>query len=488
MKFLQFSVLPFLIVILSLNGATLAHPYGDFLHCLSLRISNSSTISKVIYTQNNPSYSSVLNASIQNTRFSTPTTPKPYAIITPRKTSHVQSTIYCSKNHGFQLRIRSGGHDVEGVSYVSQVPFVILDLVNFQAVKVDTKNEVVWVQSGATTGIGGHLSGGGFGILGRKYGLAADHIIDAKLIDANGRILNRKSMGEDLFWAIRGGGGNTFGVVLAWKIKLVPVPPVVTVFTVNKNLEQNATKIFHQWQYIAHKLPNDLFTAVWIMKVNSSQVGKKTVQAGFRGMFLGGVDELIPLIQHEFPELGLAKENCTQMSWVQSILYFGGLPIQPVEILLNRNALPRSSLKAKTDFVKEPIPETGIEGFMNMFLEEEADFAITMIEAFGGRMDEIQENELPYPHRAGILFESTYIVQWTNEEDAGTYINWIRRLYSYMASYVSKSPREAYYNYKDLDLGTNNVNGYTSYEQASVWGLKYFKNNFKRLVSNKDHD
>ncbi|KAA3463344.1 cannabidiolic acid synthase-like [Gossypium australe] len=66
----------------------------------------------------------------------------------------------------------------------------------------------------------------------------------------------------DLFWAIRGGGGNTFGIVLAWKLKLVPVPPVVTVFTVNKNLEQNATKIFHRWQYIAHKLPNDIFMTV----------------------------------------------------------------------------------------------------------------------------------------------------------------------------------------------------------------------------------
>ncbi|KAG4153303.1 hypothetical protein ERO13_D04G175700v2 [Gossypium hirsutum] len=504
MKFLQFSVLPFLIVILSVSGANLArHPHRDFLRCLSLRIANSSTIT---YTQNNPSYSSVLNASIHNTRFSTPTTPKPYAIITPRKTSHVQSTIYCSKNHGFQLRIRSGGHDDEGVSYVSQVPFVILDLVNFRDVKVDTKNEVAWVQSGATTGelyygiasktqtlgfpagichtigIGGHLSGGGFGILGRKYGLAADHIIDAKLVDANGRVLRRKSMGEDLFWAIRGGGGNTFGVVLAWKIKLVPVPPVVTVFTVNKNLEQNATKTFHRWQYIAHKLPRDLFTTVWVMKVNSSQVGRKTVQASFKGMFLGRIDVLIPLIQYAFPELGLARENCTEMSWVQSVLYFGALPIEPVEILLNRSALPRLSLKAKTDYIRQPMSETGIEGFMNMFLEEGTDFAITMIEAFGGKMDEIRENELPFPHRSGILFESVYIVQWTNEEDAGLCINWMRRLYSYMSSYASKSLRGAYYNYKDLDLGTNNINGYTSYEQASVWGLKYFRNNFKRLV------
>ncbi|MBA0786765.1 hypothetical protein Gotri_026846, partial [Gossypium trilobum] len=344
--------------------------------------------------------------------------------------------------------IRSGGHDVEGVSYVSQVPFVILDLVNFRDVNVDTKNEVAWVQSGATTGE-------------LYYGIAS----------------KTQTLGFPA-----GGGGNTFGVVLAWKIKLVPVPPVVTVFTVNKNLEQNATKTFHRWQYIAHKLSRDLFTTVWVMKVNSSQVGRKTVLASFKGMFLGRIDVLIPLIQYAFPELGLARENCTEMSWVQSVLYFGALPIEPVEILLNRSALPRLSLKAKTDYIREPMSETGIEGFMNMFLEEGTDFAITMIEAFGGKMDEIRENEIPFPHRSGILFESVYIVQWRNEEDAGLCINWIRRLYSYMSSYASKSLRGAYYNYKDLDLGTNNINGYTSYEQASVWGLKYFRNNFKRLV------
>ena len=70
----------------------------------------------------------------------------------------------------------------------------------------------------------------------RKYGLAADNVLDAYLINANGKIINSEAMGEDLFWAIREGGGASFGVILSWKIKLVRVPPTVTTFNVKKTL------------------------------------------------------------------------------------------------------------------------------------------------------------------------------------------------------------------------------------------------------------
>ncbi|XVF28979.1 hypothetical protein REPUB_Repub15cG0080000 [Reevesia pubescens] len=514
MKSLHFSMSLFLFVVLvSFSWAiSLAHTNENFLHCLSsLHSKDSSSISKVIYTPNNSSYSSVLESTIRNFRFTTPNTPKPLVIVTPLNVSHIQSTIYCSRKHGLQIRIRSGGHDFEGLSYVSEVPFVIIDLVNLRSVDIDIENKVAWVQSGAilgelyyniakkgngtlafpaglcpTVGIGGYLSGGGYGLLFRKFGLAIDHVIDAQLIDVKGRVLDRKSMGEGLFWAIRGGGGGSFGIVIAWKVQLVSIPATVTVFTKSKTLEQNATKLVHRWQSVAPKLPDNFYAGVTFTRMNSSEDGKLTILASFHSTFLGTIDELIPLMQEGFPELGLVREDCVEMSWIESILYMGQFPNDTLDILLDRtyqSPLLSPSFKSKSDYVRKPIPEIAFEGLWSKLFEEEAKSASISFIAYGGKMDEIPETATPFPHRAGNLYKIVYSVGWQEEDNIRSqrYISWITRLYSYMGSFVSKSPRQAYINYRDLDIGMNNK-GKTSYAQASVWGRKYFMNNFDKLV------
>ncbi|KAJ0043251.1 hypothetical protein Pint_18072 [Pistacia integerrima] len=479
----------------------------SFKQCLSFN-SRISVPSSSFYTPYNPSsFSRILNSTAQNLRYLEPSKPKPEFIFTPLSEPQVQAAVICCKILGIHLRVRSGGHDYEGLSYVSgiETPFVIVDLAKLRSITVNIQQNNAWVQAGATVGevyyriaqkskvhgfpaglctslgIGGHITGGAYGSMMRKYGLGVDNVLDARIVDANGKILDRAAMGEDLFWAIRGGGGASFGVILAWKIKLVPVPETVTVFTVTKSLEQGATKILYRWQQVADKLDENLFIRV-IIQTSAGQNGTRTVTTSYNALFLGGANRLLRVMKKSFPELGLSRKDCIETSWINSVLYIAGYPsnITAEFLLQGKPLLPKVYFKAKSDFVKEPIPEAALEGIWKSFLQE--DIPLTIWTPYGGMMSRISESATPFPHRKGTLFKIQYVTAWVDgEKGEKKHINWMRKLYKYMAPYVSQSPREAYVNYRDLELGMNKKRS-TSYSQAKVWGEKYFKDNFNRLV------
>ena len=200
----------FSLIILSVPSSSCSDSlYENFIQCLSLNSPPHIPVSTIVYTPSNSSYLFILESNIRNLRFSSNTTSKPLIIVTPLVDSHVQATILCSKQHGLQVRIRSGGHDFEGLSYTAGLPFVLLDLQFLRSINVDAEDNTAWVEVGATigemyyriaeksqvlgfpaglcplVGVGGHLSGGGFGTMLRKYGLAADNIIDARIVDVN---------------------------------------------------------------------------------------------------------------------------------------------------------------------------------------------------------------------------------------------------------------------------------------------------------------
>jgi hypothetical protein len=504
------SYLAILILLITISLAKSASIEENFIQCLSFYSDKAAPFYATIYTPNNASFNNILNSSAQNLRYLVPSAPKPEFIFTPLTDSHVQVAVTCSKKLGIHLRVRSGGHDYEGLSYVSEIetPFIIIDLGKLRDVNVDIEDNSAWVQAGATIGevyyriqeksdvhgfpaglctslgVGGHLTGGAYGSMMRKYGLGVDNVLDAKIIDANGNILDRKSMGEEFFWAIRGGGGGSFGILLWWKIKLVPVPKTVTVFTVTKTLEQDATKILHRWQEVAPNIDENLFMRVIIQPASVANKTQRTITTSYNSQFLGDTEKLLQVMKESFPELNLTKQDCTETSWIKSVMYIAGYPSDtPPEVLLEGKSTFKNFFKAKSDFVREAIPETGLQGLWQRLLEEDSPLMIW--NPYGGMMNNFSESDSAFPHRNGTLYKIQYLTLWQDgDKNATKHVDWIRKLYNYMTPYVSKFPREAYVNYRDLDLGINKKNS-TSFIQATSWGNMYFKDNFNRLVKIK---
>ncbi|GAY33865.1 hypothetical protein CUMW_008410 [Citrus unshiu] len=287
-------------------------------------------------------------------------------------------TIY-SQKHGLEIRVRSGGHYFEGVSYVSNVPLIIIDLINLSSINVDVENETACVQSSATigqlyykiaekskilaflagichsVGVDGHFSGRGYGLLLRKYSLAADHVVDAHLIDVEAGICH--SVGVDGHFRGRGYGLllRKYGLAANHVVDahLIDVEDKASNRSANGDcihcptLKQNATKILNKWQYIADKLDEDLILRIFLRRlVDATAKGKRTMQALFSGLFLGGVDRLLPLMDQSFQVLGLVKQDCIELSWIKSVLCFAGFQKRESrDVLLERTTILEGFLK-----------------------------------------------------------------------------------------------------------------------------------------------
>ncbi|MGW8251708.1 MAG: FAD-binding oxidoreductase, partial [Anaerolineales bacterium] len=172
---------------------------------------------------------------------------RPAAIVRVADAGDVSRLVTLARQTGLQLAVRSGGHSLAGHSIVDGS--VVLDLSSMKALDIDPRNRTAWVETGLTTGeytaatdthglatgfgdtgsvgIGGITLGGGVGYLVRKHGLTIDSLLAAEIVTADGQLLHAdEDHYSDLFWAIRGGGGN-FGVATRFQFRLHPVGEVI---------------------------------------------------------------------------------------------------------------------------------------------------------------------------------------------------------------------------------------------------------------------
>jgi FAD/FMN-containing dehydrogenase len=171
---------------------------------------------------------------------------RPAAIVRPADAGEVSHVVSLARETGVELAVRAGGHSYAGHS--TSEGGIVLDLRELTALEIDADRRVVRAAGGLTSGdvttaaaahglavgfgdtptvgIGGLTLGGGAGYLVRKHGLTTDHLLGAEVVTADGRVLDVDETNEpDLFWAIRGGGGN-FGVVTRFDYRLHPVDTV----------------------------------------------------------------------------------------------------------------------------------------------------------------------------------------------------------------------------------------------------------------------
>lgn len=177
---------------------------------------------------------------------------RPLAIVRPTDAAEVAHIVTLARDSGVELAIRSGGHSMAGHSLSDGG--IVLDLKNIRELEIDPVARTAWAEAGLTAGeytaaaaeyglatgfgdtgsvgIGGITLGGGIGYLVRKYGLTIDSLLAAEIVTADGECLYVDADNHpDLFWAIRGGGGN-FGVVTRFKFRLHPVDRVVGGFLI----------------------------------------------------------------------------------------------------------------------------------------------------------------------------------------------------------------------------------------------------------------
>jgi hypothetical protein len=214
---------------------------------------------------------------------------QPGAIIRVRMTDDVVEAVRFAAANDLVLAVRGGGHSVAGKS--SCESGLLIDMSQLNGVVLDRKTNTVKVQGGATwgdvdaetqpfglgvpggvvseTGVAGLTLNGGIGWVRAKYGLSCDNMIGAEVVTPSGEVVTANAIeNADLFWALRGGGGN-FGLVTTFEFKVQTYGPVVQAAIVMYGLE-DAAIVLPRWRDWVTKAPDDVTAAalLWTVPAN----------------------------------------------------------------------------------------------------------------------------------------------------------------------------------------------------------------------------
>ena len=224
---------------------------------------------------------------------------QPALIARAADAADVIRSVAFAREHDLPMAVRSGGHSVAGYGTVEGG--LVIDVSRMQGLSIDPERRIAWAQPGltwgsyaeqanvyglattagdtASVGLGGLTLGGGIGWMVRKHGLTIDNLLSVELVTADGRLVRASAEEQpDLFWALRGGGGN-FGVATAFQYRLHPAGTIfggAVVYPVDRN-------VLRGWSEYVAQAPDELTSIAFITNappapfIPADQVGKPVI-------------------------------------------------------------------------------------------------------------------------------------------------------------------------------------------------------------------
>jgi FAD/FMN-containing dehydrogenase len=351
-------------------------------------------------------------------------------------TGDVVDAVKYARERGLDVAVRGGGHSIAGLSAIDGG--MLIDLAAMKRVEVDPQAKLVHVEGGALwsdvdaatqphglvvpggvvsdTGVGGLTLGGGYGWVRRKHGLSVDSLVEAEVVGADGKVRTASATeNPDLYWAIRGGGGN-FGIVTSFTFRAHPLGPDVAFAATFYPIEE-AADVLRGWRAYTEQAPDEV-TSVCVTitfpanpELPEAVHDRPVVIVG--GVYAGDVEDGMKAVQ-PLRELG-------------TVLFDMSGPTPFVGVQQGFDPLfPRGELRAywKSQYLDE-LTDAAIDTIARK--AEERPEPLTMVNTFhmGGAIAHVDEEDTAFAER-----KPPYMVSidglWSDAADDDATIGWVR--------------------------------------------------------------
>ncbi|MFX0181918.1 MAG: FAD-binding oxidoreductase [Candidatus Hodarchaeota archaeon] len=398
-----------------------------------------------------------------------------------------------AREHDLLVSVRGGGHNVSGNALCDDG--MVIDLSQMKGVRVDPKSRTIRAQAGVTlgeldretqvfglsvpsgivttTGIAGLTLGGGFGYISRKYGLSIDNLISVDIVTAEGEFLTTsKTENEDLFWGLRGGGGN-FGIVTSFEYKLQKIGPMVLGGMLLHPME-NAPEFLRYYRDFIADAPDEL-TVVPLLRLAPAAPflpkelhGKPVV--GVIVLYTGSINDgeslIAPLRQYGTPLID----------------GIGPKPFRVLQSLLDVSARPGLNYYVKSEFLPA-LSDDIIDTLVDHGSRITSPLSVIAGFHLGGAISRVDEDATAYSHRDA-AYSLILNTAWKDPNESEKHIQWTRAFWEALQPFSSGG---AYVNFQSHDEGEDRVKttyGKAKLERLSVLKKKYDPSNFFRLNRN----